>query len=807
MATTSLTQHLFFSNQLFPTSLHSNVPVMTALLGLLVISGACYFLMNRKPKSRLNVRLPGVPGPALGSKLYDEYLKSRHHAMITLHDEFGEVFQLQHPEGPRAYIRGVDELGKVFGKPKIFAKTKGTFNGLDGTVDVSNLVQPMLVNTFFEWEGKKWATARKDINPFFAHPFVAEITCRVTEHFMESRWGDSFECDFLEESHNIVKHAVIDLLGGYKLDPVSEKELHDIIVHFINRNMSTTATTAPTLDEKDVEVFNQCVVFAGRVLAYNKLKLAEENGQGISASQDFEDTCANPTENDGNKVHPNGLIYLMLKAGTYTDTEIINIFINLVVAGGETPALAACKTLAAMARDRSIIEKVQQEVDKNTPTDRPMVSSDLDNLPYLEQCIMEGMRRYAPATIVGRLVAEDTEVCGVKLLKGTQLQVNIHAIQMDPKVWPDPEIFDPSRFEKDAPRHKYGMIAFGLGSRSCPGKAAYIRMAKAMLASILRKYDVATQSSQDDMDAYLPNRFVGWNTSGIFFNFERRTVTHANFDQPQDGESDFEFDCNFDCNYDKDRKPTLGFVILQSDETLETDVRRLFHSEEVYVHFSRVPSDTQTSSNSLVAMADHMQEAAALLPVRSNFKGVAYCCTSASSTIGSARVEEIVRRGCNSPSEFVTDPLTAVVAACRSLGVSRIGLVSPFVSEVTKILQNSLTKQGIDVVNFGSFEQEEEFLVARISKESIVDAALTLARDSEKRNAGIEAIFLACTNLQTLSSIEEIEAATGIPCISSNLCLCWHMAATVGEGLTLDEKVVGRSMLLQKGYEIPTDEE
>jgi len=80
----------------------------------------------------------------------------------------------------------------------------------------------MYQNTFFEWEGKQWALARKDTNPFFAHPFVAEITCRVTQRFMDT-WGAEHECDFLEESHNIVKHAVIDLLSGYKLDPESEK--------------------------------------------------------------------------------------------------------------------------------------------------------------------------------------------------------------------------------------------------------------------------------------------------------------------------------------------------------------------------------------------------------------------------------------------------------------------------------------------------------------------------------------------------------------------------------------------------------
>ena len=201
--------------------------------------------------------------------------------------------------------------------------------------------------------------------------------------------------------------------------------------------------------------------------------------------------------------------------------------------------------------------------------------------------------------------------------------MNIHAVQMDPKVWADPEIYDPSRWEEDAPKHKYGMIAFGLGSRSCPGKAAYIRMAKAMLSCILKKFDVSTPTTLEDMDAFLPNRFVGWNTSGIHFTFQRRTTTHASEDQPQDGESDFEFDCTFECEYDRDRKPTLGMIVLQSDETLEMDARRLFREDVVNIHTTRVPSDTQVSTDNLLAMSDHIGESSTMFPVRANFKVIA----------------------------------------------------------------------------------------------------------------------------------------------------------------------------------------
>jgi cytochrome P450 len=110
------------------------------------------------------------------------------------------------------------------------------------------------------------------------------------------------------------------------------------------------------------------------------------------------------------------------------------------------------------------------------------------------------------------------------------LHVNVHAVHMDPKVWPEPEKFDPLRFELDedgdpkVDQHPSGLVAFGLGTRGCPGRRAYIKMAKAIIAPILKKYVPSAsykgnETKGVDMDTFLPNRFVAWDTNGINFKF------------------------------------------------------------------------------------------------------------------------------------------------------------------------------------------------------------------------------------------------------------------------------------------------
>lgn len=89
----------------------------------------------------------------------------------------------------------------------------------------------------------------------------------------------------------------------------------------------------------------------------------------------------------------------------------------------------------------------------------------------MECCVNEGLRRNAPATVIGRVVKKDTKLCGYDIPKDSNLHVNIHAVHMDPKIWPEPEKFDPLRFELDEDgdakieHHPNGMIAFGAGLR------------------------------------------------------------------------------------------------------------------------------------------------------------------------------------------------------------------------------------------------------------------------------------------------------------------------------------------------------
>jgi maleate isomerase len=219
----------------------------------------------------------------------------------------------------------------------------------------------------------------------------------------------------------------------------------------------------------------------------------------------------------------------------------------------------------------------------------------------------------------------------------------------------------------------------------------------------------------------------------------------------------------------------LGLIVLQSDETIEHDFRRMVPVDSIDLYVSRVPSGLEVTGDTLRDMENHLPAAAGLFPRGVAFGAVGYGCTSGTSVIGPERVAALVGAGCETAA--VTEPVSALVAACATLGVGRLAFLSPYIADVSATLRGALSGLGVETAVFGSFNEAEEARVARIDGASVIAAATALASASSA-----EAVFLSCTNLRTLDVIGEIEARTGKPVLSSNQVLAWHMCRLTGAG-------------------------
>lgn len=223
----------------------------------------------------------------------------------------------------------------------------------------------------------------------------------------------------------------------------------------------------------------------------------------------------------------------------------------------------------------------------------------------------------------------------------------------------------------------------------------------------------------------------------------------------------------------------LGLIVLQADETIEQDFRRLFNVKQTLLYVSRVPSGDALTPDTIGEMEHHLPRAAALLPASVRFDALCYACTSGTALIGAARVAQLIAR--DQGAERVTNPLSAAIAALKALGARRVGIVSPYVASVSGPIRAAFQDAGFDVPATLSFGEEIEARVARIDPDSISAAARALARQTK-----LDAIFLSCTNLRTLDIIDPLEADLGLAVLSSNQALAWHMAQIAGAKLSPD---------------------
>ena len=224
----------------------------------------------------------------------------------------------------------------------------------------------------------------------------------------------------------------------------------------------------------------------------------------------------------------------------------------------------------------------------------------------------------------------------------------------------------------------------------------------------------------------------------------------------------------FDTDEGIGARATLGVVVLETDETLEHELARIAATDGVALHHSRIPMVSEITPETLARMEADLPAAARLLPRAAGFDVIGYGCTSGASVIGSERVAAAVNRVL--PGVRVTDPLAAIIAALGHLGARRLGFLTPYRPEVSQVMRDRLAAAGFVIGVFGSFEEGDDRVVARITEGAIEAGALRLAAEG-----GIDALVISCTNLRCLNAIPRIEAEAGIPVVSSNQALGWHM--------------------------------
>jgi maleate cis-trans isomerase len=163
---------------------------------------------------------------------------------------------------------------------------------------------------------------------------------------------------------------------------------------------------------------------------------------------------------------------------------------------------------------------------------------------------------------------------------------------------------------------------------------------------------------------------------------------------------------------------------------------------------------------------------------------IAFACTAPSAVSPRAAMEAEMAQASGLPCSTAA---AAVVDALQALGARRVVLMSPFSAAVTQHEADFMEKEGVQVVSqhslgHGTYQPGKRLEIHRIAPSDVRDAALTI--DASQADA----IVLSGTNLVTFPVIEDVEAASGKPVVTSNQALLW---STLRRAKVLDALKLG----------------
>ncbi len=214
-------------------------------------------------------------------------------------------------------------------------------------------------------------------------------------------------------------------------------------------------------------------------------------------------------------------------------------------------------------------------------------------------------------------------------------------------------------------------------------------------------------------------------------------------------------------------RASFGLIVLGTDYTIEHEWRKIFeHVDGVALYQSRIYNDNLITPENLRAMKPRITACTEIL-TPTPVDVVAYGCTSASMAIGEDGVFENIHKA--KPESKCTTPITGAFAAFNAFKAKRIGVLTPYPADVNEIVAKYITDNGFEVPVFGSFNEDLDTNVSRITPESIENGVREIIK-----HADVDAIFVSCTSVRLVEACRDLEKSLGIPLTSSNHAMAWH---------------------------------
>ena len=174
----------------------------------------------------------------------------------------------------------------------------------------------------------------------------------------------------------------------------------------------------------------------------------------------------------------------------FTDDELLDELMTLIVAGYETSAGTLNWAWYLIARNAGAEEKLLQESRQKLPEPSLIDKDSLTDMAYAQALLEETLRLYPPVWLFTRRADQDDAFTDFDVRAGADIYLSPYILHRTKEYWTDPDRFDPDRFGPDS-EYKKGdrpYFPFSLGPRRCLGEYFSFLEMKVHLGLLIQKF-------------------------------------------------------------------------------------------------------------------------------------------------------------------------------------------------------------------------------------------------------------------------------------------------------------------------------
>jgi cytochrome P450 len=386
--------------------------------------------------------------------------------VLNGHERYGDVFGTRVLTGQSFFVRDAAVVNainvthaKYVQKPKV----------------VKQMWKPFLGNGLVPNDGDSWRRQHKLIMPGFHKLRIDAYAPTMAEYTREmvQSWREGERRDFRREMVQLTLRVVAKTLFDTDLERDSET-VHQAMLDIGDALFDHAQTPIPAPrwwpSERNKRMVRALDAMDGVIerLIESRRRYGKDRGDLMSH-----------------------IVFAMDEQGGMSDKQMRDELMTLVFAGHETTAHTLTWAWYLLARNRDKLATAQQELDQRLGG-KPIGIDDLRDLPYLEMCLKESLRRLPAVWIYGRETRTDIRLGDYFFPKGAIVAVSPLALGRNPKYFSEPLEYRPERwtreFERQLPRGAYA--PFAAGPRVCLGKQFAMMEMRIVLGTLMQNVDI-----------------------------------------------------------------------------------------------------------------------------------------------------------------------------------------------------------------------------------------------------------------------------------------------------------------------------